>query len=472
MRIFAIFMAAIFTTESMAAAKLVCAETTTAEPPFYISDATDMGNQNFENFRSSINLYQVQSSIPKKSIVRVLDGEKARSKTNSKYVGVEVLSVPEQAGKPARAWAKTGEQGFIYYDSLVRPSKSVQQQVSKSKYDNPSKNADYIFQVNKDVPFLLAGDLKLSRGQYLKLATVTDTNGISRFKARECCETSTEVKEKQNCKMEYLFALLNEDKKEVLKEFYFDPNEDNCNNNVLSHLSPIQVDDLKKVISIVDQQADQFRPSSILLTPEALASAGKNPNSYMTPAKMTDAKGKDLGFSKIMLVKQLVSGSKEGGYDWYEGPYGSIHYNIRPNNKARSQTSGVKDAVCAFSHVMKEQQSACKAPGCKVIFGDFFSPTSEGIHVSHHTGRCVDVLPMRPDNDNLGPVWNRDVKKTNDFKTRVASYGGNVLDHGNHLHVCFPEPSKFVYSKMRDCLDNPNQYEKIQSSQMAEVGSN
>ncbi len=466
MKVFSIFIAAIFTMQAFASTKMICAETTTAEPPFYISDATDMGKQNFENFRSSINLYQVQSSIPKKSIVRVLDGEKARAKANSKYVGVEVLSVPDQPGKAAKAWTKEGDQGFIYYDSLVRPSKAVQQQVSKSKYDDPKKNADYIFQVNQDVPFLLAGDLQLKRGQYLKLATVTDTNGVSRFKARECCEAKENGVDKQKCKLEYFFALLNEDKKEVLKEFYFDPNEDECKNNVLSHLSPIQVDDLKKVISIVDQQADLFRPTSIVMSPEALANANTKPVTYMAPAKITDAKGTDLGFSKIMLIKPIDS--KFGGYDWYEGPFGSIHYNIRPDNKARTQTSGKKDAICAFTHVMKEQQAACTTPGCKVIFGDFYSPTSEGIHASHHTGRCVDVLPMRPNNDNPTAVWNRDTKKTSDFRTRVASYGGTVLDHGSHLHVCFPEPSKFVYSKMRDCLDNPGQYEKVQDSKMAD----
>lgn len=460
-------------------------ESTTTEPPFYISDATDMGNKNYENFKSAVNIYQIQSSIAKGSIVRILDRDKNKSSNNDpKYIGVEVLSTPQQSETTTHTWAQPREKGFIYYDSLVLPSTKVQQKASSKDQVNPQKNGEYEFEVNRKVPFLLAGDLQLTKGQHLKLSTVTDSNGVSRFKIRECCEqiqtANADQYENRNCKIEYSFGLLAENKTHALREFYFDPNEQDCDKNMTNFITPNLKGELKRIAAIIDQQQDQFRPATTYVNPEAIKTAGVKPNTFLAPSSVTNENGKDLSFAKILLVQKLASKGPNSVYDWYEGPYGSYHYNIRPETVGRAQTSGEKDAICAFTHVVKEQQAACNGGAtCKLFFGDFYSPLSEKardsrgkelnrpIHYQHFTGRCVDIQIGSIEVKNNSVAFQRYNSKNSAFTELVAGYGGDVLDHGDHMHVCFKKPDKFTYSKMRDCLENPWQYEKSTSNSLA-----
>ena len=145
-----------------------------------------------------------------------------------------------------------------------------------------------------------------------------------------------------------------------------------------------------------------------------------------------------------------------------EGPLNTAHYNIRPNWKKRFQNCGKTGSICAFLRLADTFQRACDGVGCRVFFGDFFSPLAHKIHVGHGKGDCVDVLPFRNFDDKVQKSnlssRNYSRERTRAFIALARAMGATGIifadaatkpdfafgGHDDHIHLCFPEKTALV----------------------------
>lgn len=164
-------------------------------------------------------------------------------------------------------------------------------------------------------------------------------------------------------------------------------------------------------------------------------------------------------------------------WDSRHGPVGTVHYNIRPRWRgARGQNCGRHASACAFLKVADVFHGVCKGPGCRVQFGDFFSPRAHRIHSSHESAQCVDVMPFRKNDDNLigfsiASAHGRQrysAERTRAFIALARAMGATTIifndpaaqpdlmrrGHFDHIHMCFPEGSQLVQAS---CKGNASQ---------------
>lgn len=163
-------------------------------------------------------------------------------------------------------------------------------------------------------------------------------------------------------------------------------------------------------------------------------------------------------------------------WDSRMAPLQTVHYNVMPRWLGRNQNCGRPASLCAFLKVADIFQRICRGPGCRVQFGDFYSPLQHGIHSTHWNGECVDVMPFRKNDDNLigFKINTADGKaryspqRTQDFIALARAMGAEMIifadvamapdikdpkNHADHIHLCFPENSRLVQAACQGDLN-------------------
>lgn len=514
--------------------KETCVVGSSGEPPFFVSDNYLMGNASYENFRDLKHLNRVQSYIPKRTLVRVLPQEEQRLHRyngGGRFMGVEVLGLPKGAKVPAgRLAVRPGEKGFIHYQSLVRPEAGVAiPRMRGKRYIDPRKEANFIFQVKGDSPFFpLIDDGKIQGGDVLRLVTVGEP-GEKRFKTEECCVAPQKPGERKQCRTKYFFRV--DQGGSVGHEIAFDPSGACSVVNVLEAKTATEIRQFQRAV----QRTFDYTPPSSLRSPppppklSELAPASGSPSVKLEvsappstiferrEASPPPAIGRraepvarraepevkraeeSMRRPAALLAAQLAPQIAEAGprllarcrgcrdysanlvgarlgavlqkdiRTWFEAPFNSVHYrrNARESNLAQGES------MCAFLKVLDLHNRTCRGPGCKLIWGHFYSHPNEGAHNGHGTAQCVDVSPLRDFDSYPGgyagihavgytkkrgvfalPGYDR--AKTQAFITLARSQGATNIGfcdrlvgvdwqdckkHNDHIHMCFRSES-------------------------------
>lgn len=418
----------------------LCSQSTTEEPPFFISSAYKQGDKTFENFRS-LQGKTKQSFIPRRSIVKVPKESQRLVGTPSSFVQVEVIGVNEdefhndnldQRGKLRRATnnlanlpkVKLGEKGYLH-------SKSVE------------KVDEYTFVVNEDSPLLHLPEL-----QEMNVAAITPTrSGDGKFLTNRCCYSDfwymTNIQliydDEPKCTDEYLFQIVYEDGS---KGDSIGVDLNSC--HVVNNLTPLKDKDFLAMANFLK-----------------LAKGDSNINFSMNKLELLDSRG----IVKIPLDYESYDQDTRSA----QGPYGSLHYNL--DDKGSADAYAKPTTACAFMEILKSQQEECSGYGCQIQFGNIYHPKSWGPHETHYTGECIDIRPLRKDNTTYSityhnPIYDREktieliklLKRAgatniyfNDWGVRkVLRYVGKVDGHDNHIHFCLDPDNDDVKKSCRD----------------------
>lgn len=394
--------------------KSKCTETSTEEPPVWISDVHNQwanpqktNEKIYENFRNKDDYKKVDQYIPKGTIVYVpqkkddYEDNPNNDPKKEEYVKVDVLKVPDIAiektlgeswfyhpkysknpnwkeGDPVKdkwkgKWLHKSE-----FRSKVKGTAGKKRVVAGSKgyihYHSLKKVSDYVFTVKEDS--LLEekpGDDFAGKKIKFKLRD----NGL--FATRTCCFTLAADEEYQSCSEYYFFEIFDENNNlietKIITEDLHD--EDNIMCSIYNQLIPIAKEDddeITKIYNLLDDYAGVDTELKIFRKELEII------------PKMRD-EGADKSLIKIPIDENN------------NGPYGSLHYT--PDDKKNSDSFMTPFAACAFMQVLKKQQEMCSDPGCKVMFGDMYHKKEWHTHASHHSGTCVDVRPFRLEDDDL-----------------------------------------------------------------------
>lgn len=428
-----------------------CREILRDQPPFMVSDETDMGYRNWENFRDLSNYRTVASYIPLRSIVRVLpEAQQYMDQIGRQdYIPVEVLSTPnaqmaEEAPSgryhfrntmvnPDRPRAARGDQGYIYAGSLRRPSGAAD-----------ARN-DFTFVVAQNAPLLnipgMDGDL---RGRPLRLATRD-----GKFRMNECCQTDAQTGVLV-CEENPIFEILGPNLTDVEGEVTLDE-------DYLCHVRAVSNRQVEPLLEIAEM-------------------AGEEDFGGFEALQFIDSRG---------LVKMPLDRATCVDGVGVESVFGSFHY--RPDGGCNQiyDAFAAPESACAFMRVLEAHQrdhanqmdqSGRLGNGYEIQWGDMYHEASWGVHQSHGAGECIDIRPLRPDGDDgrgggvsvnySGAV---DMDKTCELIQRLQDAGASTLIfgqacdnggvtsvdrsvHHNHIHVCFPASSPEVRNACQNGL--------------------
>lgn len=386
-----------------------CKEDQTSTPPFYVSDAYKQGSKAWENIRNQKGL--ATHYIPRGSIVySPLTNEQIKASPEAR-IPIEVLSVLPESNDinlQKSTWFKHMTQGK---NGQKRASKGVTGFIHKNSIQDVG---NFIFMVkNESTIFPTPEDESFSFEKSYGLIINKNENG--KYPVKNCCISKGQEK---LCITQYKFEVIDSNLK-VVKEFYQDAKS--CRMDIMD---PVPVDD--------------FQAISKFLT---------NSNSNLT---QLDALQTNKEYKTPYMIKNLDSLSS-----------GTIQYN--PDDKVNSDSYLRPWALCAFNNVVKKFQEKCSGPGCKIQFGNCFHKTSWGTHESHESGECIDLRPMRKDDDEENGLTYRDPRYSREktlelLNLAVAAGGENIYfndpkiykntkgitfkeNHHNHLHICFPSDS-------------------------------
>ncbi len=413
--------------------QLECKDVLVDEPPFYVSDEYRQGNKVWENFRNFENSNIKDRYIPRGSVVFIDDELYEQSDAPSHRVPVRVLSVPNT--KTEDMLKKTKSRSHDSLRTMVSGI-SGKKRVKRGDIGWMSKRSlkvsgKYTFTVAKDSPIYKTPNIDSSRNYYLKLEM---DNG--KYLAEYCCTPDTEPGE-EVCVEKYKMKLINDDGDE-LSSSYVDLGQ--C--SFLRDSFPIADKNFSSVREVLKSMKDE------------------SPSLKITDLEILPAHQRWRGTSPTVLRDELIKMPIEAGTR--KGPFGSYHY--RGDDKVNSDAYFKPKSLCVFTKVLKEWQKECTTPGCQVQFGDAFHPRSWKGHSTHGSGNCIDIRPLRKDDDEtvngLKYGWERySYEKTKKFVELLSRAGGTKLyfndpdvvkntkaayvgGHADHIHVCFPENEK------------------------------
>jgi len=408
---------------------LECKDVEVKEPPFYVSDEYRQGNKIWENFRNIENANIKDRFIPRGSVVFIDDELYEQSDAASSRVPVRVISVPdikvEKNLKKARS--RTHDSLRVIAGGTSRKIRVKQGDVGWISKKSLRVAGKYTFAVSKDSPVYKTPGLDASRNYYLKLKM---DNG--KYLAEYCCTPDTAPVE-EYCVEKYKMDLIDDDGNEISSSYV---NFKEC--NFIEDSMPISNKSLTSVREILKSIREE------------------NPEFGIKDLEILPAHQRWYGNKPTILRDELVKMPIEAGTR--KGPHGSYHY--RGDDKVNSDAFMNPNSLCAFNKVLKEWKKECTTPGCQVQFGDAFHPRSWKGHSTHGSGNCIDIRPLRKDDDltlnGLKYGWERySYDKTKKFIELLTRAGGKKLyfndpkvrkntsasyssGHSDHIHVCFP----------------------------------
>ncbi len=420
-----------------------CIESTIAEPPFYVSDEYKQGDKMYENLRSVKNPEKVDKFLPRSSVVRIDPTVYEYSDSENYRVPVEVISVPsEQAEIAAKGISERRDsrgnsqiKRFIHTVSGTKGlSRSQKGDVGFIHKKALKKIDDYVFVLKEDSPvFKTIGDIDPAS----VAISFELVNG--KFAIERCCKEEAE----ETCFDRYKLNIINSEGM-ILKTGSY--NVEGC--DILSDSYPLPRETFSPVLSMIREmrEFDDFKDFNVFDF-ETLPA-----NNYW-------------GRTQVAIRPEMTKFpfDKETGL----GPYNSYHYT--PDDYHNSDSYLHPASQCAFMSALKTFERACgDNPGCLVQVGDMYHHDSWEAHVSHDSGHCIDIRPMRNDKtssfaepltfysssyskertkmlmDSLNEAG-ADVIIFNDkgIKTNYR-VNQNVKGHNNHVHVCFKPTNKKV----------------------------
>ena len=411
--------------------QVVCESGEISDPPFFVSDEYRQGDRLYENLRNVEDQGKIDTYLPRETLVKIEPELFSYSDSPSYRVPIKVLSTPSQkredsaigvAGRGQRKRfaatmrgttglkrAKKGSVGFIHKKSL-------------------RKVAKYVFVLQENAPlFKTPGNID----PYSVALSLAMEDG--KFQVERCCYSDKEL-----CFDKYKVDLLDKDGEKVASKFI---NIGEC--GIFDHVHPLERNMMSKVLPILEKVRHQvgFKGYSIgdleILSPHQNWKNGK-------PVKARPA-----------LVKFPLSSKGLG-------PFNTYHY--KPDDKKNSDAYLLPGTQCAFLKSLEKFQDKCDSdnPGCLVEIGNMYHHKSWNTHLSHWSGKCIDIRPLKTDkledySNGLtfrSRAYSR--KRTTDLINELFDAGAYVVFfndrkikakkrisydskkiHDNHIHVCF-----------------------------------
>jgi len=433
-------------------ADMTCSMEYTPNIPMMVSDATDMGKREYENFRESMIPKEdnVSHFISKRSIVRVL----RPASRGEDYLNVEVLGeakinearakgyFEENAHNKKLPQAKKGQKGFIHRNSL-KPSD------------------DFIFVVAKDSAFVALPS------PYDTAKAFRVSKSGKNYKVNRCCQELQENQKEKTCFDYPVF--------EVKLDGNWKTIEDDIINakvycGVSTETRPIEKDQYQAILGI-------------LKYPSLGLEAG------FLPEDRTEANANDLYFVDSRGLVMLPHVIADRGVDLTQGPYGSYHFTGGGQDIKGDDAYLAPYAACGFMAVMREwnrRYPDCAGRGCGITWGN----CSHSTHIAgvkgrwpsktHGHGHCIDIRLFSKTryttNSNVysntynrnrvveflqlaraagaSTIYLEDAKAARMVHKQKGSGLATVLTrvppHKDHMHVCFSHRASDSRSSFAD----------------------
>jgi hypothetical protein len=417
-----------------------CSQVLLDDPPFYISDEYKQGDKIWENFRNLEDPGRKDRYIPRGSIVQVDEELYEQSDAPGHLVPIRVLNTPttksEEALKKTKSRSRDSLRTLVSgIKNKTRVKKDDTGWLNKNSIESAGK---YTFAVKKDSQIYDNPNVHIDRKYFIKLKMESD-----KFVATNCC-TEDVGPHDPVCVTKYKMTLMNEKGEDLNDDFI---NIKSC--SFIDQLVPITNRNYESVREILNTLRNDT-PSLSLTDLERLP-----PYQYW--------RGTNKSIIRSELIKMPID--KTG-----KGPFNSYHY--RKDDKQNSDAYLKPKTMCVFNKVLEQWSKDCKEVGCQVQFGDLYHPPSWQAHSSHGSGECIDIRPMRANDDEtlngLKPGWERySLDKTKRFVELLLKAGGKKLyfndpkiykntkarymkGHSDHIHVCFPEDDTDVKKVCND----------------------
>lgn len=417
----------------------VCEKGEISDPPFFISDEYKQGDKLYENLRSVEEPAKVETYLPRESLVK-LEPELFNYSDHPEYrVPIKVISTPDEkreksaigvsgrgqrkrfrhtmSGTSNLSRAKSGTVGFIHKRSLKQVS-------------------NYVFILNADAPvFKTPGNIDPH-----SVALAFDLVD-GQYQIERCCFENNE----EQCFDRYKINLVDEEGEEIASKFI---DIEKC--GFFKHVHPVRKDIAKPVLPILEKVKEQegflgFTVGDLeLLSPHQSWSGGR-------------AVEKRPTLVKFPLNSKGI------------GPFNTYHY--KPDDKKNSDAYLLPGTMCAFMSALEKFAEKCPAdnPGCTVQIGNMYHHKSWNTHLSHWSGKCIDIRPLR--SDNLEDYSNGMTYRSRAYsRSRTTALINELFDagaylvifndrkirakrtvkrdskgiHDNHVHFCFDPAHKKV----------------------------
>jgi len=423
----------------LSASEYRCIEAEITEAPFYVTDEFKQGDRLYENLRPVDAEAKIDEYLPRETLVKLEPELYDHSDHPSYRVPIEVLSTPDEKreksalGKKGKGQnrrflhtmrgtgklnrAKKGSKGFIHKKSLRRVS-------------------EYVFVLKADAPlFKTPGNID----PYSMSMSFAMDDGL--FQVKRCCS----VEDEEDCFDSYKIDFLDADGNRVASKFL---NIEAC--GFFNHVEPVKKDVADYVLPVLRKMRDQagffgFTVGDLeILSPHQ--KWGSRRAEVIRPPLV-----------KFPLNKKGI------------GPFNTYHY--KPDDSSNSDAYLLPETQCAFLNALEKFQDGCDSdnPGCLVQIGNMYHHKSWNVHLSHWTGMCVDVRPLRNDKPSdytngltyKSRAYSR--QRTRDFINALFDAGADpvifndrkigakkrVLTdtkgiHNNHIHFCFNPSRKAV----------------------------
>lgn len=420
-------------------------------PPFYVSDEFKQGDVIWENLRDIDNHTGKSHYIPRGTIVHTPPELSEASYAPSYKVPVEVLSVPEVGledelkGKPGQRLrrfrklaltpnglprAEEGTTGFLHRAALIPAGQ-------------------YTFFVKQDTKLEgLPDDFNLA-DKRMSLKMKGDM-----YVGEWCClDSARDLDQEGGCFFKYTFEIQNNKGRKVAEvgvdvlacafgeQILPVPNRKGIADGMTGVLRLMQ--DGHPGFDVKDGVSDgTVEFSGMRVLPEYKNNSGKT-------------------IQREYMVRMPVD------HETKKGPFNSYHYN--PDDYYSSDAFLQPIAMCGFMEALKKFDYKCgENPGCTVQWGNSFHKPTWKTHSTHGTGHCIDIRPMRKNDDidkslvysskNRGRYSRERTQMLVDILYEAgASYIGfqdrNIKikatkrsrndrmrrpdGHANHIHVCF-----------------------------------
>lgn len=446
-----ILLSFLFTISVQAEEELKCSQSLTSSSPLLISDATDMGKRDYENFRETMipKGDNVSHFITKRSIVKLL---RPLGRGES-YMNVEVLGEAkvnearakgynaQNATNKALPQAMRGQKGFIHKDSL-------------------QASDNYVFVVSKDSQFIALPS------PYDTASAFRIAKSGSKYKVNRCCVDSN----KSDTCIEYpIFEAL-------LSGSWKETEDDLLNSQIYCRVTtstrPVEKDQYQAVLSILKH-------------PHLGLSAG------FLPGDRTQGQADDLYFVDGRGLVMLPHVLANRGTAMTEGPYGSYHFTGGGEDIQGDDAYLAPYAACGFMAVMREwnrRYPDCAGKGCGIAWGN----CSHSTHVAsvrgkwpsrtHGHGHCIDIRLFTKTNSSVSTAVGSSIYNRNrvvEFLQLSRAAGATTIyledssaarqvhkqsgrgyppvltrvpPHKDHMHVCFSHRSTDSRSSFADPL--------------------
>lgn len=416
-----------------------CIQAQITEAPFYVSDEYKQGDRLYENLRSVDEPSKIEHYLPRETLVKVEPELFEYSDHPSYRLPIRVISTPsEKREESAKGVSGRGQKKRFLHTmkgikGLKRAEKGTEGFVHKKSL---RKVSEYVFVLKGDAPlFKTPGNID----QYSMSLSFDMTDDL--FNVERCCLKDDE----ETCFDKYKIKIKDSFGNEVANEYM---HVDGC--GMFDHVEPIRKDIADSVLPVLRKVRDQqgFWGHTVgdleLLSPHQTW-------------KRSDSDEVRPTLSKFPLNSEGL------------GPFNTYHY--KPDDKLNSDAYLLPATQCAFLSALEEFNKNCDEdnPGCLVQIGNMYHHKNWNVHVSHWTGMCIDVRPLRT--DVVGDYSNgltyrsraysreRTTKFINAlfkagadpviFNDRKIKASKRVLRdskgiHDNHIHFCFKPNSKIV----------------------------